>query len=62
MQAPSPDDLLVEPQHGVDGWSLAWYAWNEATGHGVFEYERGELRQRVDRLQPAGPQHEGWGW
>lgn len=34
---------MGEPIHGVDGWKLADYRWNEMTGTGRFIYTRGTL-------------------
>lgn len=52
--------------HGRDGWELADYDWDPATGIATLTYERLrkdtlEIHEKVvTKMQPAGPGHAGW--
>ena len=56
---------MVDPQHGIDGWELDDYEWDEKTGVARFEYTRtlvdGTIEGRVvAKAQPANRTHTGW--
>lgn len=45
------------PQHGVDGWELVDYSWNE--GSSVYLYERRGEQHELTRFAPLGPEPVG---
>jgi hypothetical protein len=51
--------------NGTDGWELIDFEWDDRTGIAICQYERdihGVIETcEVQRSQPSGPWHEGWG-